>query len=122
MIILEILFRKRGLIKTVMFVQQRIVNVKWYSEQCLPQLAEQLQELRTHSRLRTWLMDLDNAPVHRAALTTDYLKQIGLPGLGDLPHCSTLPPYDFALCPRVERQFKRCCVVTTAREEEICWN
>lgn len=57
--------------------------------------------LRPRSRFNTWRLHHDNAPAHRAQVTTDFLKDLQLQ---IVKHPTS--PFDFGLFPYIKKQLK----------------
>ena len=101
-----VFFSRRGIITRLPLNTQRTVTANWYIESCLLLLFNKLQELGPKCQLRTWLLRHDNAPVHRAQQTIDFLKSSSITLLNHPPYSSDLAPCDFALFPYVTNQLK----------------
>lgn len=101
-----VFFKSSGIVKRVVLDTQKTVTAKWYTENCLLQVIESLKSLRPNSRMDTWFFHHDNAPAHRAKVSTDYLTSTGLKLLEHPPYSPDLAPCDFALFPHVKMKLK----------------
>lgn len=85
---------------------QKTVTSEWYTDICLPQLFEELRNLRPNSGLGSWFLHHDNAPAHRAGATSRFLRASGIKVLEHPSYSPDLAPCDFGLFPFVKNRMK----------------
>ena len=99
-------FNKSGHIKTVPLDDRKAVNAEWYSEVCIPGVLQALRERRPKCGTRGLLWHHDNAPVHTAVRTLDFLEAEVVQLLPHPPYSPDLAPCDFFLFPKVKSMLK----------------
>ena len=101
-----VFFTVRGILKRVVLDTQKTVTGKWYTEHCLLQVVQELENLRPRSRPDTWFFHHKNAPAHQSNICSEYLAATGLKVLEHPPYSPDLAPGDFALFPQVKNWSK----------------
>ncbi|KAI6646834.1 Transposase [Oopsacas minuta] len=101
-----VFFSTRGIIEYVMLPEEHTVTVTWYTENCLPQVFQAVERLCPKTGLRGMKFHHDNAPVHIARKTKDYIKQSGLELIYHAPYSPDLAPCDFWLFPIIKHHLK----------------
>ena len=99
-------FAKTGHVATVPLDDRRTVNADWYVNQCIPQVLDVWQQRRPKTGLKGLLWHHDNASVHTAALTIDFLSENSIQLVSHPPYSPDLAPCDFFLFPSVKEKIR----------------
>lgn len=99
-------FRRSGPVAVIPLEDRRTVTSQWYTEVCLPQAFEQLDEERPKCGTRGIFFHQDNAPAHTAARTMDFLNKSGVQLVSHPPYSPDLAPCDFFLFPTVKKMMR----------------
>ena len=99
-------FATFGHVATILLEDEKTVTADWYVNRCLPEIFQAWCKRRSRTGVRGLLLHHENACVHTAAVTLDFLT-------ANDAQLVTHPPYspDLALCdcflfPSVKRQMK----------------
>jgi histone-lysine N-methyltransferase SETMAR len=77
-IMYAVFFRSTGLVKYVKLVPKQRVNATWYKDVCLPQVFEVVTNQRPKTGIKGLILHHDNARPHTAAITQEYLEEMGV--------------------------------------------
>lgn len=94
---------RTGHIASVALPKKTTVTAHWYTTVCLPEVFKKVRERRPNSRI---LLHHDNASSHKADLTKDYLKQMGVEKLDPPTYSPDLSPCDFFLFPTIKDKMR----------------
>lgn len=101
-----VFFTSKGLVKIVLLEPKQTVTAKWYSDVCLDQVFAALKkDRRLKGFTQIWLHH-DNASVHTAHYTKNYLEGIDCNLLDHPPHSPDLAPADFFLFREVKNRMR----------------
>ncbi len=96
-------FDSKGLIDTNFVPRGRTVNSPYIIE-ALARFLKALKEKRPTMMARTWWFHWDNAPVHTAAVVTNWMAARRFQIIEHPPYLPDLAPSDFFLFPSVKRE------------------
>ncbi|CAK1603203.1 unnamed protein product [Parnassius mnemosyne] len=91
--------KKKGHVATIPLQERRTVTAEWYITVCLP---EMIAELRINNPKRRIILHHDNASIHTARKTNDFLKQENVELMSHPPYSPDLSPNDFFIFPRMK--------------------
>ena len=115
-ILYAVFFRSNGLVKAIRLSEQKTVTASWYTETCLPQVFETVQNQRPKTGLRGLILHHDNARPHTAKVTTEYLERQNMKILPHPPYSPDLAPCDFWLFGNLKKSLRN---RRFASEEEL---
>lgn len=109
-----IFFDSSGVVAMVKVEGQATVTARWYTEECLPKVIEEVQSRAAMSSsrnvprngMRGRKLHHDNAPAHTAAATREFLADNGISTLPHPPYSPDLAPCDFWFFPTIKRALK----------------
>jgi histone-lysine N-methyltransferase SETMAR len=96
-------FDSKGLIYTNYMPRGTIVNAKYIVE-ALSNFMKIFKKKRPIMAAADWFLHWDNAPVHTAAIVTDWLASRRFQLLEHLPYLPDLAPSDYFLFPKVKKE------------------
>ena len=99
----DIFFMKSGLIKPVPLKTGATVNASWYVNTCLWQVLSEQRETRG---LWGLIFHDDNAKLHRALITNEFLPKNHVEQYENAAYSPDLSPCDFFLFPKLKKQFR----------------
>ena len=97
---------KFGHVTTIPLENRKTVMADWYVNHCLPKVFLAWCKRRPRTVVRVLLLHHDNASVHTAAVTLDFLAASDAQLVTHPPSSPDLPPSHWFLLPSVKRQLK----------------
>ena len=98
-------FCNTGPVAIVPLEDRRTVNADWYINNCLPKAFEAWSSRRPKAGIRG-LLHHDNASVHTAAKTLDFLDENSVELESHPPYSPDLAPCDFFLFPTIKEKIR----------------
>ena len=99
-------FAKFGHVATIPLEDRKAVTADWYVNHCLPKVFQAWCTRRNRTGVRGLLLHHDNASVHTAAVTLDFLTASDVQLVTHPPYSPDLAPCDWFLFPSAKRQLK----------------
>ena len=99
-------FAKIGHVATIPLEDRKTVTADWYVNHCLPKVFQTWCKRRPQTRVRGLLLHHDNASVHTAAVTLDFLAASDAQLVTQSPYSPDLVPCNWFLFPSVRGQLK----------------
>ena len=99
-------FGLKGHVATIALENRKTVNSDWYVNNCLKEVFKKWQEKHPKSGLRRLLLHHDNASVHSAKATVQFLEESRVQTIGHPPYSPDLAPCDFYLFPMVKEKLR----------------
>ena len=99
-----VFFMKSGLTKHVPLETGATVNASWYVSTCLSQVFSVVSERREARGLRGLIFHDDNAKLHRACTTNEFLLKNHVQQYQNPPYSPELSHCDFFLFAKVKKQ------------------
>lgn len=96
-------FDSEGLIYTHYVPPNQTVNAQYFIG-VLTTFLDHLRRKRPHLKTGNWVLHLDNARPHTAAITRNFLASKGVVTISHPPYSPDLSPPDFFLFPEVKRR------------------
>ena len=97
-----VFFTQNGITASVPLEERKTVTSKWYVEECLPKVFENLLNGRPEAELRRFFLHHDNAPAHTARNTIDFIGRSGINLIEPPPYSPDLAPCDFWLFSKIK--------------------
>lgn len=101
-----VFFDSQGVIAMVKVEGQATVTARWYIENCLPVVIDNVRRRAPRTGMRGRKLHHDNAPAHTAAATREFLSEQGISTLPHPPYSPDLAPCDFWLFPTMKRMLR----------------
>lgn len=117
-----IFFGFRGVVASIPLPERSTVTATWYTNECLPIVFENILKGHPETELRRYFLHHDNAPAHRAALTTAFLDGSGIKLLQHPPYSPDLAPCDFWLFPKIKEKLKRKEFIDREHQQRGWWS
>ncbi|CAH1988356.1 unnamed protein product [Acanthoscelides obtectus] len=95
---------KSGHIATIPLNEQRTVTANWYTTICLPKIITELRKINPERRI---ILYQDNASLHIAQKTRQYLTEENVELLDHSPYSPDLSPNDFFTFPKIKNRLRR---------------
>ena len=86
--------------------ERKTGNGTWYINICLPKVFEACSARHPHNSIHSLLLNHNNASIHTAATTLDYLEANRTQLVTQTPFFLGLAPCDFFLSPQVKWHLK----------------
>ena len=99
-------FVKFGHVATIPFEDRKTATADWYVIHCLPKVFQAWCTLSPQTGVRGLLLHQDNASVHTAAVTLDFLAASDVQLVTHPPYSPDLAPCNWFLFPSAKRQLK----------------
>ena len=101
-----LIFDAKGPVLQIPVPEKTCVTGKCYAENRLPGVTEHYKTVRPSTGTRGIKLLHDNAPAHKSAVVTEYLKDHGLESLPHPPYSPDLSPCDFCLNPVIKNTLR----------------
>lgn len=105
-VMISIYFTSEKVVAVIPLETGQTVTGKWYTENCLPQVFENLLGNRKKEDLRRYFLHHDNAPAHTAVATNNFIALSGIEEIRPAPYSPDLAPCDFWLFPKIKKNLR----------------
>ena len=99
-------FAKIGHVATILLEDTKTVTADWYVNHCLPKIFQAWCKRHPRTGVRGVLLHRDNAKLHTAAVTLDFLADNDVQRVTHPPYSPNSVPCDCFLFPSVKRHLK----------------
>lgn len=105
-VLTSVFFSRTG-IKNISFLDvKETATAKWYKNLCLEPLLDTWQKEHLKSCKKNFVLNHDNAPIHKASIISQYIDQNKIKLLAHPPYSPDLAPCDFWLFPNMKQRLR----------------